>query len=110
MRALYTSETIYWANFLSGFFTAGIFLPDLIILANLLSGVFTAAGITEPPPTPTSAAVVTGAIARTYFPCCVVVPERARRTFQTCDISDAFLSNIHATSFEMKGCEAYKFA
>ena len=37
-----------------------------------------------------------GAIARTYFPCCVVVPERARRTFQTCDISDAFfLSNMY---------------
>ena len=34
---------------MSGVFTAGIFLPGLIILANLLSGVFTAAGITEPP-------------------------------------------------------------
>ena len=49
LRAQYTSETIYQANFLSGVFTAGIFLPGLIILANLLSGVFTAAGITEPP-------------------------------------------------------------
>ena len=38
-----------YAKFLSGVFTAGIFLPGLIILANLLSGVFTAAGITEPP-------------------------------------------------------------
>ena len=42
-------KTIYWANFFSGVFTAGIFLPGIIILANLLSGVFTAAGITEPP-------------------------------------------------------------
>ena len=40
---------IYMPNFLSGVFTAGIFLPGLIILANLLSGVFTAAGITDPP-------------------------------------------------------------
>ena len=40
---------IYMPNFLSGVFTAGIFLPGLIILANLLSGVFTAAGITETP-------------------------------------------------------------
>ena len=34
---------------MSGVFTAGIFLPGLIILANLLSGVFTAAGITRTP-------------------------------------------------------------
>ena len=45
---LYLSESIL-ANFLSGFFTATIFIPDMIILTNLLPGVFTADGITEPP-------------------------------------------------------------
>ena len=46
---LYLSESIL-ANFLSGFFTATIFIPGMIILTNLLPGVFTADGITEPPP------------------------------------------------------------
>ena len=45
---LLISESIL-ANFFSGFFTATIFIPGIIILTNLFPGVFTAAGITEPP-------------------------------------------------------------
>ena len=46
--SLLISESIL-ANFFSGFFTATIFIPGMIILTNLFPGVFTAAGITEPP-------------------------------------------------------------
>ena len=46
--SLLISESIL-ANFFSGFFTATIFIPGIIILTNLFPGVFTAAGITEPP-------------------------------------------------------------
>ena len=46
--SLLISESIL-ANFFSGFFTATIFIPGMIILTNLLPGVFTADGITEPP-------------------------------------------------------------
>ena len=40
---------VYFGEFFSGFFTATIFIPGIIILTNLFPGVFTAAGITEPP-------------------------------------------------------------
>ena len=46
--SLLISESIM-AKFFSGFFTATIFIPGMIILTNLFPGVFTAAGITEPP-------------------------------------------------------------
>ena len=42
-------QSLFRANLFSGFFTATIFIPGMIILTNLFPGVFTAAGITEPP-------------------------------------------------------------
>ena len=51
------SESIL-ANFFSGFFTATIFIPGIIILTNLFPGVFTAAGITEPPLRGTRGAII----------------------------------------------------